>query len=34
MLQRVREDCDETGIVRRLPGPIGIVLVAGKEGNL
>ena len=34
VLQRVREDGDETGIVRRLRSEIGGVLLAGKEGSL
>ena len=34
VLQRVREDGDETGIVRRLPGEIGISLRARKEDSL
>ena len=34
MLQRVREDRDETGIVGRLPRAIGVVLLASKEGSL
>ena len=34
MLQRMREDADETGIVRRLPGAIRFVLLATQEGSL
>jgi hypothetical protein len=34
MLQRVCEDRDESGIVRRLRGTIGFVLIAGKERSL
>src|SRR5260370_14401778 len=34
MLQRVREDGNETGITRRFPGEVGIILLAGKEGSL
>jgi hypothetical protein len=30
----VREDGDETGIVRRLPGEVGIALLADKEDSL
>ena len=34
VLQRVRKDGNETGIVRRLCGEIGGVRLAGKEGSL
>ena len=34
MLQCVREDGNETGIVRRFPAEVGCVLLAGKEGSL
>src|ERR1700722_8843920 len=34
VLQRVREDGDETGIARGLRSKIGGVLLAGKEGSL
>jgi hypothetical protein len=34
VLQRVREDRDETGVVCRLPGAIGVVLLTSKEGSL
>ena len=34
VLQRVREDGDEAGIVGRLRGEIRAVLLAGKEGSL
>src|SRR3984885_7196603 len=30
----MREDGDETGIVRGLAGEVGVVLLAGKEGSL
>ena len=34
MFQCVSEDGDETCVIRRLSGEIGIVLLAGKEGRL
>jgi len=34
VLQRVRENGDETGVVRRLRSEIGGVLFAGEEGSL
>src|SRR6266481_2202812 len=34
MLQRVREDENEAGIVRRLSGQVGSVLLAGEKGSL
>jgi hypothetical protein len=34
MLQRMREDGNETSIVRRFPSEVRSVLLAGKEGSL
>jgi hypothetical protein len=34
VLQRVREDGDEAGIVRRLPAQVGGILLAGQEDRL
>jgi hypothetical protein len=34
VFQRVRENGDETGVVRRLRSKIGGVLFAGEEGSL